>query len=509
MLTVGAVLGSTVGVRAEEPVDWEVVSRIRDEGFRRSQVSDVLRTLTDRVGPRLTGSPGMREANEWTRDRLAEWGLKGARLESWGHFGRGWSFGRVSVHTKSPRRVPIFALPMAWTPGTQGAVVGVAMLATLEDGDDLLEMRGKVRGRVLLLDELPDRDPRATPELQRYSAERLDEIARFPVPPDRDERDWRARGRRRLEFRRELNQFLVDEGVVATLEVSSFPAGIVRVGGAGSREPGESVGVTRLVTGEEHYSWIYRLTDEDVEVEMEIDVEAEFHAEDLDGYNTVAEIPGGELADEVVMLGAHLDSWHGASGSNDNAAGCVAVMEAVRILTTLGAMPRRTIRIALWSGEEQGLLGSTRYVAEHFGSRPVSDDPDYSDYPARLRPQSWPLEVLPDHAKLSAYYNLDNGSGKIRGIYTQPFEDLGADTVSNRDTGSTDHVPFDRVGLPGFQFIQDRLDYQTRTHHSNLDHFDHAVIEDIKQSAVILASFVYHTAMRDELLPREALPASR
>ena len=270
----------------------------------------------------------------------------------------------------------------------------------------------------------------------------------------------------------------------------------------------------------EQYRWISRLLDGDIEVELEVEVAARFHDQDLMAYNTVAEIPGTDRGDELVMVGAHLDSWHPASGANDNAAGCAVAMEAVRILQALGIKPRRTIRIALWSGEEQGLLGSRRYVEQHFASRPEPDDPETHELPRALWPESWPIEYKPEYEKLSAYFNMDNGAGKFRGIYTQsnvavvpifrrwiePFADLGAETVSNRNAGGTDHLSFDRYGLPGFQFIQDQLDYSTRTHHTHLDHADHARENDLKQASVIMASFVYHAAMRDQLLPRKPKP---
>jgi hypothetical protein len=505
---------------AEEPVDWEAVNLIRAEGLGRSRVMQTLQHLTDVIGPRLTGSPQMREANEWTRDQLAEWGLENATLERWGRFGLGWTFSRAAVHMTSPQQTPLSALPLAWTPGTEGAAKGTAMKARIRSVEDLDKLRGKVRGKVLFLAETRRREPREGPEFERFSPEELEEMTRYPVPGDRRAENYRERSIERLKLRKELNRFLVDEGVVATVERSSFPAGLVRVGGAGTREPGESAGVTRLSMAVEHYELVGRLLDLGREVELELDVTAQFHDEDLDGYNTIAEIPGSDLADEVVMIGAHLDSWHPATGSNDNGAGSAVAMEAVRILRSIGVRPRRTIRIALWSGEEQGLLGSRYYVAEHFASRPEPTDPEELALPLSLRSTTWPLTTTPEHERFSAYYNLDNGSGRIRGIYTQgnvavgpiferwlePFHDLGADTVTHRDTGGTDHLPFDRVGLPGFQFIQDSLDYDTRTHHSNIDHFDHAVAKDLKQASVVMASFVYHTAMRDELLPREPMP---
>jgi hypothetical protein len=515
-----AALALAHALRAEEPVDWDMVSRIRDEGFGRSRVMETLAHLTDRIGSRLTGSPGMRAANEWTRDRLEQWGLENAAVEPWGRFGRGWSFDRASVHMVSPLRSPLLALPEAWTPGTAGAQRGQAMRVTLDDEEDFAEHRGKLAGKVLFLDDERDAPPAERPEFRRYTVEELEELSEFPVPRTRDPEENRKRALERRRRAEALREFLAGEGVLATVEVSGWGAGILRVGGGGSRDPGDETGPPSLVMAAEHYGWVVRLLDEGQSVELEIDVDARFHDDDLDAYNTLAEIPGAGRKDEVVMVGAHLDSWHAAAGANDNAAGSAVAMEAVRILEALGVRPRRTIRIALWSGEEQGLLGARAYVERHFASRPEPADPEVRALPRALQPPTWPLRLAPAHAKLSAYFNVDNGSGKIRGVYTQgnvavgpiferwlePFADLGADTVTHRDTGSTDHVAFDEVGLPGFQFIQDGLDYGTRTHHSNLDHFDHAVEDDLKQASVVLASFVYHAAMREDLLPRGPMP---
>ncbi len=505
---------------AEEPLDWEMVNRIREEGLHRSQVLDTLEILTDVIGPRLTGSPALKEANEWTRDKLEEWGLERSRVESWGRFGRGWSFSRAAVHMLEPRATPLSALPLAWTPGTEGAVRGEVRRVTLDDEQDLEEHKGKLGGQILFLDKPRDPVVDGDGAFSRYTSDQLEALEQYPVPGEPRGVQARRRRMERAKFRRKRNSFLAGEGVVATVEISGRDAGIVRVGSGGSREPGESTGVTGLVLAAEHYNWVSRLLERGVKVELEADVAARFHDDDLDAYNTMAEMPGSDLADEVVMVGAHLDSWHAAAGANDNGAGCAVVMEAVRILRVLGAEPRRTIRIVLWSGEEQGLLGSRAYVAEHFATRPEPEKEEDRKTPSRYRTPTWPLELKPGHSKLAAYFNVDNGSGRIRGIYTQgnaavvpiferwlePFNDLGADTVTNRDTGGTDHLPFDDVGLPAFQFVQDRLDYSSRTHHTHLDHFDHAVGKDLKQASVILASFLYHAAMRDERLPREPLP---
>jgi hypothetical protein len=507
-------------LRAEEPIDWDMINRIRGEGLGRSRVMETLSHLTDVIGSRLTGSPGMRQAEAWARDRMTSWGLSDARIEPWGRFGRGWSFERAAVHLLRPRPTPLLAVPKAWTPGTAGPVRGLAQRVTLAEEDDFDEHRGKLRGRILLLDAEHDAPQPERPEFRRFSAEELEELTEFQLSSGRDSADNRKKMIERYRFGKLLRQFLAEEGALATIEVSSWGAGIVRIGGGGSREPGEETGPLGLVMAAEHYDWLVRLLERGDEVELELDVGSRFHDDDLDGHNTLAEIAGGDRKNELVIAGAHLDSWHAAAGANDNAAGCAVVMEAARILEALDVKPRRTIRVALWSGEEQGLLGSRAYVERHYATRPPPDDPETRALPRSLWPPTWPLRLLPGHDQVSAYYNVDNGSGRIRGIYTQgnvavgpiferwlePFHDLGADTVTHRSTGSTDHLAFAAVGLPGFQFVQDMLDYGTRTHHSNLDHFDHAVEDDLKQASVVLASFLYHTAMRDELLPRGPLP---
>jgi hypothetical protein len=480
---------------------------------------DTLQHLTDRIGPRLTGSPALVEANEWTLEKLQEWGLEKGRLEEWGPFGRGWSFSRAAVHMIHPRQTPLMALPKAWTPGTDGPVRGQAMRVTIEAEEDFDQYRGGLQGKVLLISESREIAPADQAEFARLTQEELEEMEIFSFPSGRAD-EWLGKARERLKLRRALNEFLIKEGAVAMVDISSRDGGILRLGSAGSREPGESVGVPTIAMTAEHYNWILRLLDDDQEVEIELELEARFHDDDLMAYNTIAEIPGTDKADEVVLLGAHLDSWHPGTGSNDNGTGTAVVMEAVRILQALGVEPRRTIRVALWAGEEQGLLGARAHVERHYASRPDSEIPEEQDFPAHLQTLGWPITPKPDHAKLSGYFNFDNGSGKIRGIYTQgnaavaqvfeawlkPFRDMGADTVTNRNTGGTDHIAFDAVGLPGFQFIQDDLDYYTRTHHSNLDVFDHAQREDLVQASIVMASFAYHAAMRDEMLPRKPIP---
>jgi carboxypeptidase Q len=513
---------------AQEPVDLSMMTRIRDEGLHHSQVMDTLYQLTDVIGPRLTGSPQLKAANDWTRDQFTRWGLVNAHLEGY-PFGRGWSFSACQVRLVSPRTAVFLAYPKAWTPGTNGPLRGPVIRIKAENPQDLDAYRGKVAGKILLLDDArefkPPADAKAAPDPgsfsadqpERYSAEDLERIAGFEIRGERDP-GRRAGAIQRFKMRAALQEFEAKEKVLATVEASSRNDGILGVAGGGGWQPGKAASVPGLVMAAEHYNEILRLLDHDQPVELEIAVDVRFHEEDSQAYNTVAEIAGTDKRDEVVMAGAHLDSWHTGTGATDNAAGSAVVMEAARILKALGVKPRRTIRIALWSGEEQGLFGSAAYVRQHFASRPES--PAEPDIPAYFQQETWPLTIKPEHARLSAYFNLDNGGGRIRGIYAQenaavkpifaawlaPFADLGATIVTLRDTGSTDHVAFDGVGLPGFQFIQDQMDYFSHTHHTDLDTYDHVQSRDMMQASVLMAAFLYDAAMRPELLPRKPLP---
>jgi hypothetical protein len=518
---------------AEEPVDLAMMSRIRDEGLHRSQVMETLFQLTDVIGPRLTGSPQLKAANEWTRDQLARWGLANAHLEGY-PFGRGWSFSGCQVRMVAPRTAVLLALPKAWTPGTNGPLRGPVVRIKAETPQELDAYRGKVAGKIVLLGEarefkppLEPGAPKTPPDLgsfsadlpERYSREDLERLAEFEIRGERDP-GRRAGALQRYKLRAALQEFAAKEKVLATVEASSRTEGILGVSSGGSEKPGKAGSVPALVMAAEHYNEILRLLDHDQPVELELDVAARFHEDDSQAYNTVAEIPGTDRRDEIVMAGAHLDSWHTGTGATDNAAGSAVVMEAARILKALGVKPRRTIRFALWSGEEEGLLGSHAYVRKHFAAHPEKPGEKEQDIPEYFREETWPLQLKPEHAKLSAYFNLDNGGGRIRGIYAQenaaarpifaawlaPFADLGADTVTLRDTGSTDHVEFDGVGLPGFQFIQDQLDYFTHTHHTDLDTYDHVPSRDMMQASVLMAAFLYDAAMRPDLLPRKPLP---
>lgn len=515
---------------SQEKIDYAAIQKIRDEALgSNSQVMETLRQLTDVIGPRLTGSPQLKTANEWTRKQLEDWGMANAHLESWGPFGRGWSFDKSSVTMVSPQgqAAPLIALPKAWTPGTNGAVRGkVVRAGRLESEADLEKWKGKLEGAILLIGDARELKAPEKNLFERYDADELAKLSLFEFPRPRvvpgaaagQPADPQAFARR-FAFQKTLREFLAKEKVLATVEESGLDAGMIRIGGGGSREKGEEPGPLALVMAAEHFNRIARLMDKKIDVELEIDVKARFHDDDPNAYNTIAEIPGTDPVkkNEIVMVGAHLDSWHPATGATDNAAGSAVAMEVMRILKDM--KPKRTIRIGLWTGEEQGLLGSAAYVREHFGSRPLPP-PDARGLPAFMRPPAGPITLKADHAKFSSYFNLDNGTGKVRGVWAQqnaaampileawikPFADLGVTTVSVRNTGGTDHLSFDAVGLPGFQMIQDEADYDTRTHHTNLDTYDRIQREDMMQASAVMASLVYHAANRDELFPRKPLP---
>lgn len=512
-LTLHAAPGS-----CEEVLDLDAITRIRQEGLRRSQVMATLSHLTDDIGARITGSPAMLEANEWTKTQLEEWGMENARLEPY-EFGRGWSFDHCNVQVLTPRPQPLVAYPQAWTPGTDGPVRGKAMRLEAEVPADLQKYSGELAGKILFLDEARALELHDGPRFERYDEAGLADLCGFPIPDGKPSK-WLLGARKRWKLQAALDSMAVAEGAIATVEISSRDHGIVRVTRGGSEDPTRGPGVLGLQMATEHYNYVLRRLEAGDEVELEIDVDSRFHSEDSRAFNTVAEIVGAGKRDEVVMLGAHLDSWHAGTGATDNAAGVAVMMEAMRILMSLEQRPARTIRVALWSGEEQGLRGSRAYVEEHLAFRPAPTDSAQLALPRGLRELTWPITTRPDHRRLSVYFNLDNGAGRIRGIYAEenvaaadlfeqwfrPFHDLGAKDVTLRATSSTDHVAFDRVGLPGFQFMQDPLEYMTRTHHTHLDVRDHIIEEDLKVSATIVAAFAWQAANRPDRMPRKPMP---
>ena len=506
---------------ASEPVDLDMVSRIRQEAFHNSQVMATFSHLTEHIGARLTNSPQMAEANAWTRGKFNEWGLSNAHDEAFADFGRGWEFSSASVEMLGGRVQPLHALPKAWTPGTNGPVEGELVHVEIKTLADIEKYRGKLAGKILLLGEAREYKRGTEPDSHRHDATSLEGLQEFTVPKaaaaDRAKRVKEYGERQALN--RAVNEFFAKEGALAAISISSWDNGIIRVAGGGSRKAGEPVGIPELAMIAEHFNPLVRALKAEQPVRLRVDVDARFTDDaDQPGYNTLAEIPGrGRKAAEIVMLGAHMDSWHTGTGAADNAAGVAVMMEAMRILKAVGARPERTIRVALWSGEEQGLVGSQDYVARNFAAWPEPTDPAQKALPASLREPTGPLQKQRDYDRFSVYFNMDNGSGRFRGIHAQenlaampifeawlkPFHDVGATTVATRNTGSTDHIAFDRVGLPGFQFIQDRLDYFTNVHHTHLDTWDHVEPEDLKQAAAIVASFAYHAAMREERMPRK------
>ena len=505
---------------SQETVDLEMINRIRYEGFRNSKVMEIASGLMDGIGPRLTGSPNAKRANEWTRDQLTAFGLTNAHLEAWGPFGRGWANQYTNVRMLTPEVTTLIAYAKAWTPGTNGVLKAKCMRAKIENKKDFDKYRGKLAGMIVISGPDPEVQTVSEPLFKRLSDTDLANIGQYRIPSEKEAFRY-AQYRKRSAFQKELNKFLAEEKVAALIDhgYGSYGGGTIFVASGGTWKTGETAQVPEVTVALEQWNRIARLLKEKKDVELELNLENKFYDDDPMQYDTIAEIPGTDKKDEVVMVGAHLDSWHSGTGATDNGAGSVVMMEAMRILKALDIKPRRTIRIGLWTGEEQGLLGSQYYVQQHFGSRPPIDEPDMKGMPTLTRREAGPVTVKPEQAKLSVYLNVDNGSGKIRGVYLQenaaaapifeawmkPFKDLGMTTLTMRNTGGTDHLSFDAVGIPGFQFIQDPLDYDTRTHHSNMDVYDRLQADDLKQAAVIVASLVYNAAMREQRFPRKPI----
>ena len=517
----GLLLPSVLWAAKPEP---ELLNAIRDQGFNHSQVMQTLQHLTDQIGPRLTNSPQMREANRWTVTQLKGWGLSNAHLEPY-EFGRGWTYDKASIDLLSPRKTSLTGIPLAWTPATPGAVEAEVVYLDAVTEAELQKYRGKLKDKVVMLNEPTDSEEPRREISKRYSAAELAEMKNFDLkapasdasPPE----DSIAQRRQANKFNEARMAFLKAEKVRGALFRSSWDGGLIRVMGQNHRV-GKTFPVPALMLSVEHYNLLARTLERGETPRIAFNVEAKFYDEDVNANNTIAEIPGTGDKPEIVMLGAHLDSWHGATGGVDNAAGVAITMEAVRILKAINFQPKRTIRIGLWTGEEQGLLGSAAYVEQHFASRPKPADPEERKQPRWLwSSPGWPITKLPEHDLLSVYFNVDNGSGKLRGIATQgntaarasfadwfsQVNDLSEGTISNNAKSSTDHVSFDLVGLPGFQFIQDPLDYNTRLHHTHVDSYDHAVPEDMKQAAVVLATLVYNASIADARLSRKPMPS--
>jgi carboxypeptidase Q len=520
---------------ATENIDLTMYSRIREEGFKHSHVMEFGAALADGIGPRLTGSPNMAKANAWTRDTLTKIGLENAHLEDWGDFGMGWQQINTWARIVSPDPEPLWMQAAPWSPATNGPVTGEAVYIDLQDAKDLDPYKGKLAGKIVLLGAMRPTPDITEPLFHRYTTEELAEMETYPTGegrPGAPNIQQLIADRARLTALRAAALKMMTEEHVAAIITPSRDGGkgggtgiIFDDNGAnlvrGAQVKENAVTIPNAVMMIEHYNRLARLLTNHVPVTLEVNIETKFTGDHEHGFDTVAEIPGNDpkLKNQVVMVGGHLDSWISGTGATDNGAGSIVAMEAVRILKALGVQPKRTIRIALWSGEEQGLYGSQGYVKLHFGTFAEPKVPEPASVPSFMR-QHGALTTTKEWETLDAYYNLDNGTGKVRGVYTQenwaiapifkqwiaPLADLGVSTISYRNTGGTDHLSFDAVGLPGFQYIQDPMDYETRVHHSDMDTYDRLHALDLEQAAVVEAIFLYNTSEREAMMPRKPFP---
>jgi carboxypeptidase Q len=518
---------------ATESIDLNAYNAIREEELQHSHVLDYAGGLMDGIGPRLTGSPNMEKANAWTRDQLTKMGCVNAHLEDWGEFGMGWQQLSTSVRMTEPDTAIFVAQATPWSPSTNGPLTAQATVVVINEEGDIAKYKGKLSGKIVFLGAMRDVPVPEKPLFERYSEKDLKDLETLPVTGvDADTQMRLERYLKRAKLSRLVLPFLTEEKVAGVVVPSrdgenGGGTGIIfdDNGAALGRTPYKketAVPFPVVVTQIENYGRVFRLLENHVPVSVEMNVATKFTGDHEHGFDTVAEIPGTDprLKDEVVMVGGHLDSWIAGTGATDNGAGSIVAMEVMRILNALKIKPRRTVRIALWSGEEEGLFGSKGYATQHFGSAPLSTAPDQMQMPEFMRKVAGPLELKPEQKMISAYFNVDNGTGKARGIYTQgnsavdgifeqwmaPLRDLGVTAITNRNTGGTDHLSFDAVGIPGFQFIQDPMDYDSRTHHSNMDTYERLQPADLKQLAVVEAIFVYNAAMRDKMIPRKPLP---
>ena len=513
-----------------ENLDYAMYQRIREEAIAHSHVMEYASGLMDGIGPRLTGSPNLKRANEWARDQFTAMGCSNAHLEDWGEFGMGWQQLNTWVRMTAPDTAVFIAQAAPWSPSTNGVLNAAAVLVEANKEKDFEKYKGKLAGKIVFLGEMREVNPVDKPLFIRRDENNLKGVVEYPLKQEEDEI---PKILKKLEFREKVGKFLQDEKALAVVVPSRDGRNNGGSGGTVFDDTGSTFGwfvylrehanpLPILVMAIENYGRVYRLLKAGVPVAIEMNVDVRFTGDHEHGFDTVAEIPGTDpkLKDELVMLGAHLDSWASATGATDNGAGTVVAVEAMRILNTLQVKPRRTIRVALWTGEEQGEFGSYGYVREHFGYVPRSTQADQMKLPEFERKAAGPIQLKPDQQRISAYFNVDNGSGKVRGVYLQqnasvapvfaqwiePLKDLGVTTLTMRDTGGTDHEAFNAVGIPGFQFIQDPLDYGSRTHHSNMDTYERLQKEDLAQAALVEAIFVYNAAMRDQMLPRKPLP---
>ena len=517
---------------AAESLDLAMYARIRDEAIAHTHVMEYASGLMDGIGPRLTGSPNLKRANEWTRDQFTAMGCANAHLEDWGEFGMGWQQVNTWLRMTAPDTAVFIAQAAPWSPATKGAVTAPAIWVDIKDEKDFEKYKGKLAGKIVFFGAMRDVKPVEKPLFTRDDEADLKKIQTYPLEAPNPDFSFQA-FLKSLTVREKIGKFLADEQAVAVITPSRDGRNNGGSGGTIFDDTGAGFGwliyqrehanpLPVAVTAIENYGRVYRLLKAGVPVSLELDIDSKFYGDHEHGFDTIAEIPGTDpkLKDEIVMVGGHLDSWASATGATDNGAGTVVAMEVMRILTALGVKPRRTIRVGLWTGEEQGEFGSYGYVKQHFGEIPRSTAPDQASVTEYDRDAAGPIIFKPEYQKISAYFNLDNGSGRIRGIYLQqnaavapifaqwiaPLADLGVGTITMRDTGGTDHEAFDAVGVPGFQFIQDPLDYGSRTHHSNMDTYERLQPEDLAQAAAVEAIFVYNAAMRDQMLPRKPIP---
>ena len=522
-----------------ERLDLGMYSRIRTEGLQDSRIMDYASALFDDIGPRLTGSSNLARATQWTREQFAEMGCVNAHQESWGEFGMGWHQIATSIDMSSPDAAVLIGQATPWSPATAGVVhanvIAVPFL-TEEKGFDA--WKGKLAGRVLLYGKSPTIVPDPKPLLEHYDAAKLQQIFNYPLNGDFREQhvfpatpqEWTAAFKADA-FQERVARFFADEEAVAVFVPSyAGDGGIMRDDNNESLSqyvylPGHRQPIPSAVLANEAFGRISRLLEHHVPVWVDVNIHTEFSGDHEPGYNVIAEIPGTDprLKDEIVMAGAHLDSWIAGTDATDDGAGVIVALEAMRILTALHVQPRRTIRVALWSGEEQGNMGSFGYVKQHVATLGTATTPDEMSLPEAVREIVGPVNPGAEYDKLSVYFNLDNGGGKLLGIYAEddaaaglifqrwiaPLKDLGVTMVTLRPSGSSDQDSFDSVSIPAFQFIQDPRDYATRSVHTNQDTYERLSPEDLKQAAVVEATFLYDAAMRDEMLPRKPIPFSQ
>jgi len=511
-----AILSFAFASTSGAEVDDATINRIIDEALNHSELPATAEYLTDRIGGRMTNSPQMRIAEQWTQQKFRDWGLKNVRAEGF-DFGRGWSIERIEARMLTPRVLPMQAIPVAWTPSTKATISAPVIVAPLRRERDFDKWKGQLAGKIVLVSEPGDGSEPDQAPFRRQSDEDLGKLDTY-VQPTRSETAI-ARGLKRSAFAAKLDAFLAAEGALAWLRESYRDGGLLHGEGYAYRV-GQTPALPGIELTAEDYRRLARLAKTDAPPTVELTSVVRYDDTDHNAYNVIAEIPGRDPKAGYVMAGAHLDSWVAADGASDNGAGSVVVMETARVLTKLGVKPRRTIRFVLWSGEEQGLIGSMAYVEQHLAARPPVTDPELAKLsPFNTWSSRWPITPLPGHAELAAYFNIDNGSGKIRGIYTEgnpavasifrewlaPFASMGATKVVARPTGGTDHVLLQSVGIPAFQFIQDPLDYGARAHHSSVDTYDHMKMADLKQATIVMASFLWQAAERAEPLPRMPL----